>query len=251
MKSIHALFVLLALVVLTQSSCSYYVSNGHNAPLFREKNEARLSGSYDVIGGDVDIQGAYAPVQGLGLLMNVGTRATRGTLTNSNGTQTPLGNRTTQFEGGAGYFMPIGELMSFETYALFGGGTSSVYDIDRQYNFKFTRTSIQPGWGVTNKFGDFGISARMSYVNFYNMDIINTGANGFTDPDFVSIQDNPHKFVVEPCITARVGFKYVKLQVQLATPITDKRLSSYPTLSIGLVAGFRPSWVEESYGYGY
>lgn len=209
-------FSLVILIPFILSSCThyYYVSNVQNVPLFKEKNDLRLSGSLG--GGDesecIEIQTAYSVTDHIGVMANY-MSAKGGSVADHNYA------RGNYFEGGAGYYKPLNEFGIFEIYGGLGlcnqhhefsdfySGTNAG-DIDLT-SLKFF---IQPSFGFTTNFIDAAFSTRICVVNYSN------GSNfltGYTDEyaKLNSLSSQIHGFI-EPALTVRAGWKYTKLQFQ-------------------------------------
>ena len=206
------------------SSCThyYYVPNIQNVPLFREKNEYRISGSYGF--GDesscAEIQAAYSVTGKIGVMADFMT-AKGGKVSDNNW------GKGSYFGGAIGYYKPLGKYGVFEIYGgLAGSSQHHVYTI-LNYNggtiynsfggtsdLSFLKVFVQPSIGLTSKTFDIAISTRISRVSFTNIDNSILG-----NPDlFASVNalsDKSHLFI-EPCFTVRGGWKYLKIQLQAA-----------------------------------
>jgi hypothetical protein len=210
------LIPLFVIVTILFSSCShyYYVSNTHNVPLFKEKNEFRFSGA---VGGgiestSIEIQSAYAVSDRIGIMADF-MSAYGG---NDNNTNCGKG---TYFEGAIGYYKPIGKYAVFEIYGGLGRSNQHHEYSDFYYNqsygsadLSFTKLLIQPSFGLTLNFLDIAFSSRLSSVSFNN---IHNNIYGNVDyfNKLNSLSDNSH-FFIEPAVTLRAGWKSVKLQFQ-------------------------------------
>ncbi|MCX6253680.1 MAG: hypothetical protein NTV31_04295, partial [Bacteroidia bacterium] len=120
-------------------------------PLFREKNEYRLSGTYGE--GDesicAEVQAAYSITDKIGVMTDF--MSARGG--NVSGKNYGKGN---YLDGAIGYYKPTGKTGVFEIYGGLGGSnqyheyTSAYYN---QYNgtsdLSFIKLYIQPSFGFT------------------------------------------------------------------------------------------------------
>src|SRR4051812_1320830 len=98
----HYLLLISAIMFLSSCSHYYYAPSTHNVPAFKEKNEARISGSYSAIqGSSGEVQAAYAPIKGMGILANA-------LWVNPNAKKEGSDGRGYLYELGAGYFKPFG-----------------------------------------------------------------------------------------------------------------------------------------------
>jgi hypothetical protein len=213
---------MIAVLSTVLCSCShyYYVANTKNVPMLREKNEARVSISYGE--GDesssFDAQGAYAITDKIGVLANY--------MTASGGSTSSPGNnwaKGTCFEGAAGYFKPINTFGVFEVYG--GLGTSSQH---HQYSsgtadLRFLKVFVQPSFGFTWKWGELAFSLPASRVSFNEIrDYTSSGEHSGLE----KIASNKISYILEPAVTIRGGWKYLKLQFQYVhvTNLTNQDL---------------------------
>jgi hypothetical protein len=205
--------VLLASATWILSSCShyYYVQGVHNVPLFKEKNEFRISGTYGE-GKEskaFEIQAAYSVTDNIGILTDY-MSAHGGDVSDQN-----YGNGN-YFDGAIGYYKPAGNVGVFEIYGGLGRGkqhheynlTSGTADIS------FTKLYIQPSFGITFKLFDIALSTRISRLSFNNLENKISGNTQLYNT-IETLSDKNHIFF-EPAITLRGGWKYVKLQIQAA-----------------------------------
>ena len=111
----------LFLVVLL-SSCShyYYIPNIQNVPLFKGKDEYRISGAYG--GGDksscIEVQAAYSVTDKIGIMTDF--MSAKGG--NVSGKNYGKGN---YFEGAIGYYKPIKRTGVIEIYGGLGSRQSA------------------------------------------------------------------------------------------------------------------------------
>jgi hypothetical protein len=225
--------ILCCAVLLNGCNHYYYVANIQNVPLFKEKNELRFSGAFSF--GDesscFEAQAAYSVTDKIGLMANY-MHAQGGDVP---GKDYGKGN---YYEGGAGYYKPIGLDKVFEIYGGIGGGSqhheySSSYYGDYEGNAELSLVNlyIQPSFGFTYNFLDVAGSARFCRVSFTNID------NHNASDDINSLSDKSCLYL-EPAITLRAGWKYVKMQVQAsyAANINSPRIyiGEEAHISIGL-----------------
>ncbi len=203
----------LALPGLTASfySCSVYIPNGANTPMFSRKGEAQINAS---VGSGINIQGAYAVTDHFGIMAN-------GYYTNS--TEDSGSNDTRKgsgqlFEGGIGYYNKSGAGLAFETYA--GAGFGSV-SIDRATSAPLAATKfeasavkffIQPTIGYSGKNFEIGLTPRLTMLNYQKP------ATTYSKADlavykFVDI-DQTNWMFFEPMLTIRGGGERLKGQIQ-------------------------------------
>lgn len=231
MKRQIYIWIIAVAVILSLDSCThyYYFPNQHNVPLFKEKNEVRVSGA--VINGDevtgCDVQAAYAmtkesAIMANALVINPASHDGKGQL----------------YELGGGYFKPlkavsplINKKFIFESYAVFGLGSAGNYYNNYPYGL-FTnifKAYAQPSIGYTSNLFDLIVSAKIGAIHTFGIrknipdttynDLIQNGSTIGTD--LHSLQQNRTAFIFEPAFTVRVGFKYAKLHFQVGTTIVS------------------------------
>jgi hypothetical protein len=213
MKTIMGIASILAVFL---SSCShyYYVANVQNVPLFKEKNETQLSGSYG--GGDesvsIDIQTAYSITDKIAVMANF-MHATGGDQSYKNY------GKGNYFEGAIGYFKPVGQYGVFQIYGGLGGcgqhhEYSSIYynEYEGSSDLSYIRYFVQPSIGITFKALDIAFSTRFCDV-YYNKIENNVSGSYYHYNDLYSLLYSNH-FNLEPAFTIRGGWKNIKLQVQ-------------------------------------
>lgn len=251
MTSSSTVRVLLACIVLTTallaSGCRImYVPNAHNVPMFREKGEIHANV------GTRNFQAAYAPAEKVGVIANaqIGSNSWNDVLTTGGAAFDWTTNRSL-FEIGAGTWQPLDNNISFETYGGVGFGNvrfdRSFSGIpDARYNANMMRFFLQPSFSVTSQHFDAGFSMRLAGLNFLNVD-----TTGYTYDDLVAVDLNDldqdmHMFI-EPAVTLRAGYQYVKFHTQLgyAIKLNDAPLSHNPfILNIGLRFHFAQRWAD-------
>jgi hypothetical protein len=223
MKKLTTTYLFLS-VLLCSCSHYYYVPNVQNVPLFREKNEYRLSGTFG--GGDesvcIEVQAAYSVTDNIGIMANFMSAKGGDVSDNKNWAK---GN---YLDGAIGYYKPINKYGVFEIYGGFGGSNQHHHYMNTNYNsgtisnssggtsdLSFTKIFVQPSFGLTFKGFDVALSNRICILSFNK---INNQISGNSEEHNTlnSISNKSHLFL-EPAITIRGGWKYVKLQFQAAT----------------------------------
>ncbi len=184
--------IILLFMVFTAFSCApSYIPNVVNTPLFSNKNEFHASVHTGTSG--IDPQLAYAVTDNLGIMLN-GSFANR--------TDTSNDFHKHQFvELGAGYYQKIGNSGRFEIFGGAGyGKIKAFYDnelwID-QTDVEHLRIFIQPVIGATTDIFDGSFTPRLVLVNLYQETAGDVG------------------IFIEPTITAKFGYKYIKTVFQL------------------------------------
>jgi hypothetical protein len=203
------------------SSCApAYVPNAINSPMFSNKGEVQASVHYGIAG--LDPQVSYAITDHLGVMMN-GSFADRTDSTSTNY------HKHHFFEAGVGYYQKIGLIGRFEAY---GGGGFGKLSAHQDVGFWVSnaevntmRFFVQPAIGLSTEVFDGSIATRLVALNMKQDSLSNTG------------------LLVEPVITAKVGYRWVKavFQFGISLPLNDEQIdfTYQPILfSIGLQATF-------------
>lgn len=256
--SISVLIVLILSGCVTQKQHYYHFQNPQQVTLFKERNEFRLTGSYSSAKDNkgTSFQGAYSITDKFALAFNW-TENENSKTTIVNGVET--GSWSGQyFDGAFGYFKNFDKYGIFEVYAGWGYGeqlhkyssikeewsyswfwgsylTQTVTPIG-QANFITNKYYVQPAYGFSWNGIDVAFSTRFSNLNFThvntNVASINKEFNEIKD-----IRDDKSYFLMEPAITFRGGWKYIKSFVLISTAgflgIDDFPMSQN-TMSIGL-----------------
>jgi hypothetical protein len=209
------------------SSCThyYYLQNIQNVPLFKGKNEYRLSASLGTgrASASTDVQAAYSVSDHIGIMTNF-MSARGGDKSRKDWSK---GN---YLEGAIGYFKPIDAFGEFEVYTGFGGGrqhheysmlrfsyvTNEYYRASTGYSdLSYNKFFVQPSYGVTFNAFDVAFSTRIGGLFYHN--IVNRINQD--DEDYDELYDIAQKedyFFLEPALTLRGGWKYIKIQFQAA-----------------------------------
>jgi len=197
--------------LFTSCNTTLYVPNAVNAPLLKEKNEIKASIGFN------NFQAAYGITQNVGVIANAYWDDFKADVT-TNGVTTKTNNKGNLYEIGLGYFKPLSQNVVFETYV--GGGLGKIDFSNGQqeqyYDVDATKFFIQPAVGYVSKMFDLAFTPRFSAVKYNHLNV-----SGYTqaelDQEYLNKKDVEGKtwMFLEPAITARVGFKYVKLQAQV------------------------------------
>lgn len=206
---------ILAVAFIVQSCNVMYNPNMQNVPLLKEKNEARFTI------GVFDFQGAYAVQENIGVMIN-------GNYGRYNTTSSNLeSDNTTQglIEGGVGYLKPFSKNTIFELFGGYGVGENTIKSSNSDYmnggvprntsfSAKTSRFFVQPSIGYSVDFLDVALSTRICFLNYSNL-----YSTGYTSADLIAMRladiDKQTFAFVEPAVTVRVGYKYVKFHGQL------------------------------------
>jgi hypothetical protein len=208
--------VVLLCMALLLSSCSgyYYVQNTHNVPLFMEKNEARISGS--LAGGEqtesYEVQGAYSITNHVAVAVSA--------MSTSGGSVNYDYGKGIYIDAAVGYYRPFYNRFIFEAFGGFGISEQK-HEFAEGYSYNegwarlsFNKIYLQPSFGISlfDAF-DVAFSTRIGLLNYYNISF--KTEDTFIVEDMEALQSRTH-IVLEPAITVRGGWKYFKIQTQLA-----------------------------------
>jgi len=249
MKIITTITLVLA-ALLCSCTHYYYVANVQNVPLFKEKNELRLSGAYAE--GDesacIEAQAGYSITDKIGVFADFMS----GKGGDVSGNNFGKGN---YLEGAIGYYKPTGKFGVFEIYGGLGGCNQHHEYSGSQYNnitssyenvsygsadLSYLKFFIQPSYGITFNVLDVALSTRFCNVYYNRMD--NNALGNAGEYNNLYTLANTNHFNVEPAITVRGGWKNIKLQFQAEyAGLVNNRSSSFGEdwhLSIGLNVAF-------------
>ncbi len=168
-----------------------YVPNVVNTPLLSNKGEFQAA-IYTGSSG-IDPQFAYAITGNTGIMLN-------GSFTNTASSSASYYDKHQFVESGIGYYCKIGEIGRFETFGGYGMGKVRAefdnFQGSAYSDANFNRIFIHPTIGITTKIFDGSFTPRVVMVNMYQ------AAN------------NSSVIFLEPVITFKIGYKYVKAVIQ-------------------------------------
>ena len=202
------------MTVISGISCQryFYMPNIQNVPGFREKNEFKIQfgmGVNDWVKTQ-ELQAAYAITDHIAVMANLINAQASGGYGHGN-----------FMEGAAGYYLPVQNRCSFEIYGGYGFG--SVYNNQNDQknqiyplSVELQRYFIQPSFTYRNNWFEVSIADRIGGVVFYNPQMNGTAP---MDNDWLTLNSTKNKFfdVSEPSLTIRLGWKYIKFQLQYCT----------------------------------
>jgi hypothetical protein len=212
-------FIIIAAPLLFNCTHYYYVPNIQNVPLFREKDEFRISASYG--GGDesnsFELQGAWSAGKHVGLTSS---------FLSSNGHNS---NNYDEWGKGSyidlacGYYTPINEHGVFEVYGGIGAASQkhqyyqTTYSASGKASLKSNRFFIQPAIGFEFKAFEFAFSTRFCRLSFTDVDFSHSSdLDEWEISRLQTLSDDGVFYFVEPAGTVRVGWENVKIQVQVS-----------------------------------
>jgi len=219
MKNLKILILFLA-VFLCNCAHYYYVPDVQNVPLFREKNELHLAGYYGggMYSNSAEVQASYSLPYNIGIMANYMHGG------GGNVSQNDYG-KGNYFEGALGYYKPFEKLNGvFEIYGGIGGGKQHheyssryfdqweyYYQYDGSSDLSFSKLFIQPSYGLTFDMFDVAMSTDLCRLSYSNINNNITAPAEFNKVN--SLSDKNHYFI-EPALTLRGGWKYIKFQFQ-------------------------------------
>lgn len=197
-------------------SCSpSYVPNVVNTPLLSNKGEVQM-GVHTGFSG-IDPQLAYAVTNHFGLMLN-------GSFANRTSDSTDNYHKHRFGEMGVGYFTEFLDNGRFEVFTGFGAGDLRA-NLENGLFYSFSdvnanRFFIQPAIGAKTNVFDASFAPRLVLIN------LRQG------------QQHLSAVLIEPTITAKLGYKYVKavFQFGISIPVSSTENYFYQPflLSIGL-----------------
>lgn len=224
MKKKAFAFIIFGVIFL--SGCSvphyYYSPNVQNVPLFNKGNEfsAQAAGSLGSVSTCFELQAGYAfpfHLAGMASLMAGGNRSMEGSYEDY--------TKLKYFEGALGFYQKIKESGVFELYIGYGEGSQHhkftyeyfyswewVVEPDGLADISFSKIFIQPDIGYKTDNLEFGVSCRLTALNYKEIDMYSTVHH---EEGLNLLRSNSTPWLVEPCLTIRAGSKSVKGQAQL------------------------------------
>jgi hypothetical protein len=215
-----------SLALLSACNSHIYVPNTVNEPLLKEKHEFKGSVSLS------NFQAAYALTNNIAIMANgqyVSGLRPEVDDDDDNDLFVDDNTRGGVIEGAVGFFKPLDpkKRMVFDVYAGYGKGSfktlAGAYEnpqgsplTDYLLRTHFNKYFIQPGIGLSHPVIEAAFTSRFSILKFNSL---YAGAKAFeNDPqrqiNYMSIGTKTLPFY-EPAFTFRVGYKYVKFQMQL------------------------------------
>lgn len=220
------LIATVALALLCNACRTVYSPNVVHSPLLQEKGEIK------VLAAPNNLQAAYALSDHIGIMAN-------GYLNRFTADDKDFHNKGKALELGIGYFDKTENNLVYEVYG--GAGRFNVKMDEsngtKRFDADATKLFIQPGIGWVNPYVEVSLASRVSMIRYRSPDI-----TGYTQQEqesyyFSSLADKPHVFL-EPALTVRGGYKWVKLQLQYgrAIKLSKQQLNFEDNIgTIGLV----------------
>jgi hypothetical protein len=204
MKTFKKFYLWAFIVIIAFCGCApAYIPTVINTPLLSKEGEFQAALNTGVSG--FDPQFAYAITDHIGVMLNGSyINQTNDTLNNF--------HKHLAVESGVGYYTKIGNSGRFE---VFGGLGYSRLQADYSNNLWISRTDlnsmkifIQPAIGASTDILDGSFATRFVRVTLFQDQLQYTG------------------FFIEPVLTAKVGYKFVKfvMQVGFSIPVNSNEL---------------------------
>lgn len=188
----YALFLSAVGIFFLNGCAPAYIPNVINTPLLTNKGEVQASVNGGIAG--FDPQFAYAITDDLGIMIN-------GSFENRTSDSTDNYHKHRFGEIGLGYYGNPGGIIRWEAFAGYGIGSIRSHFEDSFFeeysSANIQRVFLQPAVGLTTDVLDFGLASRFVMVNVYQRSVSRIA------------------YFVEPAVTARLGFRYVKFSMQL------------------------------------
>lgn len=185
------------------SSCrTVYTPNTVHNPLLQEKGE------FKGLIAPNNLQAAYAITDNIGVMAN-------GYYNSFTSDDKDFHNKGKALELGVGYFNKSPNNIVYELYAGAGRFNVAMDEASGTKNFKAdaTKLFIQPGIGWVNPYVEVGLAPRFSMISYDSPEISGYTAQEQDSYYFGTLATKSHLFL-EPAITVRGGYKWIKLQLQ-------------------------------------
>lgn len=205
MKRIYFIIVFYLVFVILFGACApLYVPNAVNTPMLEQKGDINAAINYGLSGSD--FQAAYAVSDNIGVVFNA-------SYMNETSDSTDNFHKHIFFEGGTGYFMPIGDYFQFETYAGYGFGRINSYQSSGVFssyaNSYVNRFFVQPAFAFKTDYFEMAFAPRTCFALISQDGITETGV--FAEPVvLLKAGGRGFKFVTQ------LGFSYL-LNYQFVT----------------------------------
>jgi len=223
-----------AICILSSSCAPVYIPNAVNSPLFGEQGEMHINAQAGTNG--LDLQTAYAVAPHFALMLN-------GSYMNESSDDPEFSDYHKHLfgEAGLGFYTALRGAGRFEIYGGLGMGEAISYD---EYLFfeipqalrargQYHRAFLQTGIGASTDIFDGGFVVRAAYVRF----------NHFTADyldDTLQKDVTEDNFYFEPVLYARIGWKWIKFQIQggLSFPMTEESVLEHQPFLINMGLAF-------------
>ena len=210
------------------STASFYCPNAINTPLLSEKYQAKFDGNVGIAGGKYsssdfkDLSIAYSPIDHLGFLGDYHYFHSGYEAQSANDSANHLNNTARMGEFALGYYYSRGDNKLKFIGDIYGGLGFGKIETDGFMNgeMRMSRFFAQPGVGLGTNVFDASLNIRISNLSYsysspsaYNLNSINQYE--------IPPANRVGGLFVEPAITLRVGYKFVKFQGQIMGSLSD------------------------------
>lgn len=222
----RGILVLIAPVLIGIGCRTVYAPNMQNVPLFTDGGQLRATIS------TTNYQVAYSIARHIGIMANGQYKVSEWSMPSliDENKQDNFQNIKWVVEGGAGYFKSHGEgVLVTEVYA--GGGWGGITftktssdtlglntTLKETFSANMLKFFIQPNLGLTSQVFDVALSSRLVVLNFLNIYNYGYSQDDLAYYKLLNTDKNPHIFI-EPAVTVRFGYRYVKFHMQFITSI--------------------------------
>ena len=191
------------IIISFLASCApVYTPNVINTPLFTEKGESQINMSVGLNGYDPQL--AFALTDHVGIMIN-------GCYQNKQDDSSTVNSiewhKHIFAEAAIGYYYPIEEKYRLEIFGGVGQGTVwSHFEnnfVSKNAKANYTRYFLQPNIGICTDYYEVSFSPRLSLVDMQ-----------LYDEEMSAFNTTGIDIFVEPAITAKFGYKFIKFFVQ-------------------------------------
>jgi hypothetical protein len=253
------------LLVVTSCTHHYYIPATANVPLFREKDEYRVTGAFGTGKeiGTAELQGAYAITDNFAAMataMSARGKSESIRYSGSNREVTSSSGTGKYFDAAIDYYSPLGAHGVFEVFGGVGGGDqhheykqvsfysgdSHTFESGGDAYLSFRKIFIQPSIGLTFDGFDAALTCGFTELTFLNVQ--NRITNDYRESRAVdAISENRFSYLLEPALTVRGGWKHVKMQVQAiySHNVSHRNLEFVDLkVSLGVAVTYAPRFKE-------
>ncbi len=213
-KYIMGIFCIVMLVGCKQG---YYAPVAQNVPLFKEKNEAKISFNYSKSkeASFLSVMSAFAFTDKHAIQGNI----FYGRQTRFDSPET--GPSSNMLEGS----MAFGWFKALDTESrveIFIGNNLGFRELSSHGNWEnlsytYNKLFVQPSVGMGSKFFDIAATTSIGYMNLFGMKFKDRSGTSLPFENYVDaakIHNNKNSLFLEPGLTLRIGSEKLKFQIQ-------------------------------------
>ncbi|MBN2813357.1 MAG: hypothetical protein JXQ80_04730 [Bacteroidales bacterium] len=199
-KKWHCYPALVCLSLTIVSCAPAYIPHVVNSPMFKNKNEFQASLHTGSSGFDAQL--SYAITDNFGIMTN-------GSFIDHTNDSTRKFHKHSYMEAGVGYYKKFLKTGRYEVFGGYGLGRVNYFETELFYPYtsaKYRSYFIQPAIGGFSDILDYSIATRLIVIDMYQGPVKSTGV------------------FFEPAVTAKVGFRYVRMIFQwgYSLPLKEK-----------------------------